>query len=86
MMTRTQAKTRLLQLAQVVTEESQQHPRRGLLRAGLLRCSLQLAHLARIAGRPDSDVDPAMIESYIAEAIVLVSRAAASRIPEVSPW
>lgn len=85
-MTRTQAKTRLLLVAQTCTEEAMLHPRGCLVRKTLTGASFQLAKLARNAGDPAGDVDPSVVESYLAEGIALVARIAATRIPEVSPW
>lgn len=69
-----QAKSRLLMLAQVCSEEGQQWPR-GRQRAELTHTSIQLAYLARSIDRQPMPV----IESFISSTIDLVAPMAAAR-------
>lgn len=86
MMIRSSARSQLLMLAQVLTEEAQQWPRRSQSRSNLTSASLQLARLAKTVNHPAGDADPAVIEAYLAEATVLVSRLAAARAFKEQPW
>ena len=86
MMTRTLASSRLRMLAKVCTEEAQQWPRHHSARSNLTRAALQLATLARKVAHPSSDVDEAVIETYLVESSVLVARLAAARAFKEKPW
>lgn len=68
------ARSKLLMIAQFVTEEGQLHPR-GRVRAELTHASIQLAFLARSIERQDIRT----VQAFVVSTIALVAHTAAAR-------